>query len=222
MADVNVSEVVNQLSEEISALPTRASVATRQGFAVASALPEINRQKAVELMLSSVRSSRAGFDTESVSNETNLSLRDAGRLMTALSVTLGLLSENVASSEEFVQAGRGTIFDAASEPTVRAIADIIIRERPTLAKEMARHQLAAEVLPSLAQFDVTVDLRVRFNNDKADEFVSVAVVHIDTDGNNQELWLQLSKSDITTMLDKINKAAREMDLVENLISQVIK
>jgi hypothetical protein len=141
--------------------------------------------------------------------------------MTALSVTLGLLSDNVASAEEFVQAGRDIIFDAASEPTVRAIADIIIRQRPMLARAMARHQLAAEVLPSLAQFEVMVDLRIRFNNNAPDEFVSVAVVHIDTDGM-QELWLQLSKSDITIMLDKLTKASKEMDLAENLISQVIK
>jgi hypothetical protein len=222
MADSNLSEGVNRLSREIAELPARATVATRQGFAIASALSEIDRQKAVELMLASVQRSRAGFDTEAVSNELNLPRRDAGRLMTALSVTLGLLSDNVASLEEFAQAARDTIFEAASEPAVRAIADIIIRERPTLAKAMARHQLAAEVLPSLVEFDVTVDLRIRFNDDKADEFVSVAVVHIDTDGNNQELWLQLSKSDINTMLETLNKAAREMDLAENLLSQVIK
>ena len=221
MAESNLSEVVNQLSEEIAALPTRAAVATRQGFAIASALPEMNRQKAVELILASVQRSRAGFDTDLISSEINIPRRDAGRLMTALSVTLGLLSDNVASLEEFVQAGRDIIFDAASEPTVRAIADIIIRQRPTLARAMARHQLAAEVLPSLAQFELMVDLRIRFNNNAPDEFVSVAVVHIDTDGM-QELWLQLSKSDIATILVKLNKASKEMDLAENLISRVIK
>jgi hypothetical protein len=130
MADSNLSEGVNRLSSEIAELPARAAAATQQGFAIASALSEIDRQKAVELMLGSVQRSRAGFDTELVANEINLPRRDAGRLMTALSVTLGLLSDNDASPEEFVQAGRGTLFDAASEPTALAIADIIIRQRP--------------------------------------------------------------------------------------------
>ena len=142
--------------------------------------------------------------------------------MTALSVTLGLLSDNLVSLDEFVQAGRDTIFEPGSESAAREIADIIISQRPTLAKAMSRHQLASEVLPSLVEFDATVDVRIRFGNDKAEEFVSVAVVHIDTDGANQELWLQLSKMDIYTILDKLNKTARDMDLAESLISQVIK
>jgi hypothetical protein len=221
MADPELSEVANRLSGEIAEIPARAALAARQGFAIASALSETNRQKAVELILASLQKRGASFDTESVSTAINLPRRDAGRVMTALSITLGLLTNNVASPEEFVQAGRGTIFDAASEPTVRAVADLIISQRPTFEKAMARYQLSDVVLPSLAEFDVAVDLRVRFNNAQAEDFVAVAVVHIDTDGNNQEVWCQLSKADIDMILQKLGKAAREMELAEGLLAKVM-
>jgi hypothetical protein len=51
--------------------------------------------------------------------------------------------------------------------------------------------------------------------------VSVAVVHIDTDGTNQEIWCQLSRSDINVMLEKLRNAAKEMDLAEELLKKAI-
>ena len=86
---------------------------------------------------------------------------------------------------------------------------------------MARTRLANAVLPSLARFDVTVDLRIRFENGQAREFVPVALAHIDTDADNTEFWFQLTRADITILLEKLNTCAREMELGEELLNRAI-
>jgi hypothetical protein len=222
MALTGSSEVLNRLSREIADFPDRAKAAARQGFEIVNGLSETDRAKAIELMFSSFELGGGSIDTELLSNEIlSLTRRDAGRVMTALSFSFALLTQNAVTAAEFVQAGSGNIFDTRCEPTASAIADIVISRRATLDKAMARNRLANAVLPSLSQFDVTVDLRIRFENGKAQEFVPVALAHIDTDADNTEIWFQLSRADITMLLQKLNTCAHEMELGEELLNKAI-
>jgi hypothetical protein len=222
MAVTGSSEVLNRLSREIADFPDRAKAAAHQGFEIINDLSETDRVKAVDLMFSAFEQGRGSIDTELLSNGIpSLPRRDAGRVMTALSFSFALLTQNAVTAAEFVQAGSGNIFDTACEPTALAIADIVISRRAALDKAMARNQLASAVLPSLDRFDVTVDLRIRFENEKAQEFVPVALAHIDTDADNTEFWFQLSRADIAMLLEKLNKCLREMELGEELLNKAI-
>ena len=219
MAITGSSEV---LSREIADFPDRAKEAARQGFEIVNGLSETERATAVELMFSSFERGGGSIDTELLSNAIpSLTRRDAGRVMTALSFSFALLTQNVVTAAEFVQAGSGNLFDPTCEPTAAAIADIVISRRAALDRAMARNQLANAVLPSLARFDVTVDLRIRFENEKLQEFVPVALAHIDTDADNTEFWFQMSRADITVLLDKLTKCAREMELGDQLLNKTI-
>jgi hypothetical protein len=222
MATSGSSEVFNRLSREIADLPDRAKAAARQGFQIAGSLSPTDRTKVLDLMFSSFERGGWSIDADLLSNEIpSLRRGDAGRLMTAVSISFALLTQNPVTTAEFVQAGSSDIFDANSEPTATEIADVVISRRPTLDKAMARNQLANAVLPSVAQFSVTVDLRIRFENEKAQEFVPVALVHLDTDADNTEIWCQLSRADITSIIQKLSNAAREMDLAEALLKRAI-
>jgi hypothetical protein len=131
------------------------------------------------------------------------------------------LTQNAVTAGEFVQAASGNIFDARYEPTASVIADVVISRRATLYRAMARTRLANAVLPSLVHFELTVDLRIRFEDGKAQEFVPVALAYIDTDAENKEFWFQISRADINMILAKLNNCAREMDLGEELLNTAI-
>jgi hypothetical protein len=222
MALTSSSEVINRLSREIADFPDRAKASARQGFQIINGLSETDRAKAIEVMFSSLERGGGSIDIERLSNEIpSLTRRDAGRVLTALSFSFALLTQSEVTPTEFIEAGRENLFDAGGEITASAIADVVINRRATLDKAMARNRLANAVLPSLAQFDVTVDLRIRFQNEKLQEFVPVALAHIDTDTDNIEFWFQLSRADIDILLDKLTKCAREMDVSEELLNKVI-
>jgi hypothetical protein len=220
VAATALSEMANQLSQDIAEIPERAKLAARQGFEVVHGLSDVDRQRAVDEMLTSLEKGSPAFDTEPLSNIIpTLTRRDAGRLATALSISLALLTQNSVSAGEFVQAARGTIFEPASEAAAHAIADLVISQREKLAKAMARNRLANVVLPSVSDFSVTVDIRLQFTNDKVDAFVPVAIVAMDTDGENNRLWCQLSRADVDMILEKLRNAANQMDLAEKMMAQ---
>jgi hypothetical protein len=88
MVTTSPSEVVNRLSREIADFPDRGKVAARQGFEIVSGLSESDRAKALELMFSSFERGGGSIGTELLSNEIpSLTLRDAGRVITALSIS---------------------------------------------------------------------------------------------------------------------------------------
>jgi hypothetical protein len=218
------SDAISRLSSQIAGFPEGGKVAARQGFEILRGLSEADRAKAVELMFSSFEKGSSGSaDTELLAKEIpNLTGRgDAGRVMTALSIAFALVTQNEVSSAEFVQAGSGKIFDADSEATASSIANVVIARRATLARAMERRRLANEVLPSFVRFDVTVDLRIRFQDGRPRETVAVALAHIDTDVDNNEIWLQMSRADVDTIIEKLQNTAAEMDATEELLRRVI-
>ncbi len=222
MTATGSSELLNRLSREIAQLPDSVKLATRQGFEIAAGLSEPDRRKAVELILAAFEGGGGSFDAEILSGAMiTLSRRDAGRVATALSIVIALLTQHAVTAEDFLQAARGNVCDASSEATVRAMAELVISQRRTLTKAMERQRLENVVLPSLTEFSVAVDVRVRFTNEKPEEVVAVAVAHIDTDGSNQEMWCQLSRADVKRILEKLQNTAQEMEVVEELMKKII-
>jgi hypothetical protein len=83
---------------------------------------------------------------------------------------------------------------------------------------MERRSLAMQTLPSLTSFDVSVDLRFKFDKDEIADRVAVALVHIGTDVT-EEMWLQLSRGDIDMILQSLTETLRRMDAVEKFCAQ---
>lgn len=90
-----------------------------------------------------------------------------------------------------------------------------MNSRAELERSFSRRRLAASVLPALELFDVTIDLRFRFKDKQIAESVPVAIVHIDTDVYNQEIWFQLAQDDVDEMIKKLEDARDQLVFVSN-------
>ena len=222
VAASNSSELVSQLAREIAQLPNSVKLGARQGFEISAALTEAEQRRAVALVVSAFEGDLGGFDAEALTKEIpSLTGRDAGRLATALSVVAALLTQHAVTIDEFLQAARNNFYDEGAEQPVRLAAELVISHRHTLTAAVERQRLENVVLPSLTDFSVAVDVRIRFANEQPIGFVPIAVVHIDTDGSNQEIWCQLSRADINRIIEKLQNTVREMELVGNLIRPVV-
>jgi hypothetical protein len=78
--------------------------------------------------------------------------------------------------------------------------------------------LANEVLPSLRQLSVTVDLRVTFREENLEQFVPLAIVRLDTDIPGNRVFVQLTQSDVEVTIEKLKDAKAKMELAEKLLS----
>ncbi len=139
--------------------------------------------------------------------------RDARKLVSGFSAMVALLTENPVSVDDFIGAAEKMILTPESVPAARVAAKLIVDFRGDLEKSISRRRLAASVLPALDFFDVAVDLRFRFKDAKVEDAVPVAVVRIDTDAFNQQMWVQLALEDVDDVIRKLEQARVQMRAV---------
>jgi hypothetical protein len=74
--------------------------------------------------------------------------------------------------------------------------------------------LAGEVLPSFARLDIAVDIRVQIAEGRVEYTVPGAIVRIDTDSDQAELVLQLSRGDLEDVIQKLSEGLENMKIAE--------
>ena len=82
--------------------------------------------------------------------------------------------------------------------------------------------LESEVLPYLLDFEVAVDLRLGYGptGENVEFAVPVAMVHVDTDSYNQEVWFQAGITQIETMIERLQMAAERMKAADSLAKKL--
>jgi hypothetical protein len=119
------------------------------------------------------------------------------------------------TSGEFIAAAvRGRIIAENIAEKIRPFVDAVIAERVQITRAIRRGSLPTQVLPSLASFDVVVDLRMLFEKETVAEGLAVAVMHLDTDSDGEEMRFQASREQLEQLKDDIEDALRKMELAE--------
>jgi hypothetical protein len=67
----------------------------------------------------------------------------------------------------------------------------------------------------LDEISVAVDMRFRIIDAEVKLSVPIALLHIDTDAN-EELWVQLTRGDVEDTIEKLSKCLEDMKLIETL------
>ncbi len=204
------------VGEAIAGVPESLQRTARKGFAVASSISPEERKTFLDLLNRTMVSGAATVDLDVLSGITDLTSRDAGSVLSAFSVLVGLLGRGKFGVEELVQGARDVLFAVDDEPVVRAVAASIAEGRGEWKRAVEQRSLAAETLPALTAFEVSVDLRLGFKNNDIEDAVSVALIHLDTDANNQEVWLQMTRGDVQTVIEKLNNTLKQMDAAQKL------
>ncbi|MFI4933749.1 MAG: hypothetical protein ACHP7N_03955 [Caulobacterales bacterium] len=205
------------LAARLSDVPERILPRVRRGFQIASELnPEVRRQCVHDILSRLASQSRP--EPSDIGGKVGLSASDAGDLLLAVSLTFGAMIDISASPDDFIQEA-STLYDESGKAAVSEISIAVSTRRDELKESMDNSSLANSVLPSLVQFDLDIDIRVKFENNKVINSAPVAVVFIGSDREGQDICLQLSKTDIDMLVDRLTKASGEMDLAGRLIDK---
>ena len=126
-----------------------------------------------------------------------------------------LFWRKVQPPEEFlVAATRVELIRPEIQAKVRSFLDNIVADRVEVKKALRRASLPSQVLPFLTDFEVVVDLRVAYEDDAVLSVVPVALFHIDTDANSQEIWFQASKGQLERLKADIDSTLKKMEAAE--------
>jgi len=164
---------------------------------------------------------------ESIGGRTGITLEDAKALGIAPAAARLLLSAasfaavsvgvREAAAEEFVAALRSSGLVQDSDGGLLEFCQLVVTQRSGIRDLLKRSQLASIVFPALTDFDVTVDVRLGFEDGRVAMAIPVALMHFDTDSRGQEIWFQLSGRQLERLVEDLNVALREVHAAERWI-----
>jgi hypothetical protein len=207
------------LARRMATYPKEAMRFFDGGFASAASLSDDVRRQVLNHVIQNLKDGGRQVRGSLLAPVTNLSERESEQLASAYSLVIGLLVDSSATPEEFIEAGRGRLFTEQYEGIAKSIATAICAIRDEIKPILERAQLAGQVLPSLTGFDVALDVRVRVLDRTVANYVPIVVVHIGTDATSDDLWLQLSRSDIDDLITKLSDCLVQMDAAESFFSK---
>ncbi len=189
----------------------RASITS--AYEYASTLDSASWRKCLQRLLREVKKSGGYLNADDIAASMNIPVREARDLFLGFSATVALLIDNPVSSDQFIAAAEKSLLQPELVPAARAATEYIVESRTELERALARRRLAASVLPALESFDVAVDVRFRFKDNKIEEAVPVAIVRIDTDAFAEQLWIQLADGDVEELLRKLNEVRAQLEIL---------
>jgi hypothetical protein len=144
---------------------------------------------------------------------------EVGPLLAAVSVVGLSLSQTEETADNFVAAAlKAKVINDAEKATLLAFAQGIVKDRIHLAAVLGRSQVVSEVLPTLTDFETTIDVRPVFEKGQIVGSVPIILVHMDTDASDMELWFQISKNDLQHVLESLSDSLRRVEQAENWLN----
>jgi hypothetical protein len=207
----------SDVMETVSGIPSEVKTYLGKGFAVLARLPEDKlaplMDAAKEHLGAPVAASR-----DEVASTLGVEPEDATALMTAVSFATFSLTSRGDKAEDFVKAlTTAKIVTETQQPQALRVAQAIVNNRLALKEALQRSRVAAAVLPSLIQFETTIDLRLGFEKNQVGFAVPVVVMHVDTDAQGEELWLQVNKKQLENLIRDLEEARRRLDQAEKWV-----
>lgn len=200
------------LREALAEFPSGPSRSIRQGFKVLSELSPEETQQILNIAVVNFQKGGGRIEPDAIVKEFQLSESEAQNVLFTVAVVAATLSPRTDTAKDFVEeAQKAKLLD--EEHTKRAIdlAEAIVSQRDNVSEAMKYQSLASEVLPSLMSFDLTIDLRIGFEDKQIKRAVPITVVHLDTDAYEQETWFQLTKPQVESIIDKLKTALENME-----------
>jgi hypothetical protein len=208
-----------RLLDRLIQLPDEFQPRLKAGFHRLSALPPEVRSRLIDEILSRMGEGRSPRPSE-VAIAVGMEVADLGDTTIAATVLFGILLDLEVGAEKFLDISERRLFDERDRPAVAEMVRRVVSDRSRLKAATEVSSLAKAVLPAFSRMDVELDVRLRFKGDKLALNVPIAIAYIDTDCEDQDLWIQLTKGDIRHIVNRLEEVERQISLAEKLMATI--
>jgi hypothetical protein len=191
----------------------------RDGFGVLSKLPEQKFEEIRRVTLDAVEAGGSVGEAD-LAARLDISRTDARSLLAATSLfATFILSRDEKLVQLVASAVEAKLIGPDDAPVALVFYEAVERDRAKLKEAVERSRFSSSVLPSLLEFEATVDLRLGFDKGRLDFATPIALVHLDTDAQGQEVWLQLTKRQVERVAKELQDVLRKMEEAEKWAGQ---
>jgi hypothetical protein len=212
------------LEDAIKAMPTDLRSYVRSGFNILATLdPKVWGQ-----LVTAVRATTPypnSLELRPLEDALSIDRNRLDALVTATRVLLSIAAFRDDDLDEIIRASAAAkVLDASGGPAVRSFLENAISDRRSLRRDLQSTTLQHSILPTLIAFDVAVDLRLGFEENTSQLAVAapVAVVHIDTDTSEKEVWFQMSRAQLESLHDRLTTVLSRLKIAEGLAKNLHK
>ncbi len=178
-------------------------------------LAELSKQHYAELLRAVVVTLESRKPPlEDLEKGLNVSANDLNALFASAMLTVTLLSQGIKGEEFFTSTVKAGMIPQNLVSKIQPFVDTVVGESAQIGRIIRRAALPAQVLPYMSDVEVVVDLRLAFEEEAVRDAVPVAIVHIDTDANNEEIWFQASIQQMRQLKDDVEEAIKRMEAAE--------
>ncbi len=197
------------IQDILTRMPRAFKEQAEKGFTVLADVGQQHYAEILQAVLVGLESKKAPL--EELEKSLKLSINDLSSLFAASMLTVPILGEG-GSAEEFINSAvKVGVIPQSLVPKIQPFVDTVVAQRAQIGRAIRRAALPAQVLPYISNAEIVVDLRMAFEEQAVVEAVPVAIVHIDTDANGQEIWFQGSKQQMQQLKNDIEEAIKQME-----------
>jgi hypothetical protein len=201
-------------AESLAGIPPSFAAFLRHGFTVLSTVGPQHYSLLVEQAVEAIDCPTLRGE-EKIATEIGVKEDDLTPLVAAVTMVCVTLSSGEETPESLVNAAIGAkIVSDAQKDVLLEFAKIVAQARSRMKEAMLRSNIASRVLPALTEFSTAVDVRLSFKREEIVNSVPVVVAHVDTDTAEQELWFQMSKSQLKFLIENLQDTLRRLELAE--------
>jgi hypothetical protein len=201
------------IADMLGGIPRAFRDDAQKGFLILARIHIADYAEILSAVMTALESKTASLD--GLEQRLQLPKSDLGALFAASMLVVSLLAEGGTQEEFLAAALKAELVRPERQAKIRPFLDNIVADRARVKKALRRASMSSEVLPFLSTFEVTVDLRMAYEDNAVIDAVPVAVLHIDTDANGQEIWFQASRGQLERLRIDIDSTLKRMDAAEN-------
>lgn len=161
-------------------------------------------------------------DVRSLVSEAGINEEYADQVRMAVVMMVSSIAGSPVTSQDFIDAGveSGTLTNKVVRG-IKRFADLIVANRIELNKENDMVKLQNSVLPTLFEFEVTLDARVQVSEGDIAYAVPVVVGYVDTDSEDQVVWFQMNEERVREIRDKLNVTLDHLEVMKKWLETSI-
>lgn len=201
----------------LSGMPEAVRLFFRTGFRV---LREEVASDDYEVLVDATLASMSGLDDpeeSELAERLSVSPEQVRPLLAASGLLVGSVSVSKSDElDDFLQAlvDAKLIEEEQTEPVAK-FATELAQQRERLRTNLEQTSLASDLLPSLEDVDVVLDLRVSVKNETVAMHVPIAIIRLETDDYDQKLVFQTTESQLGRLIKHLKASQEKMATMAN-------
>lgn len=210
------------LVDALSEIPAEILGYFRLGFARISKVNNARWSAIIDAISKISSPHTADLEVEGIVSVLEIEGDEIHHLVNASRLLLGILAFRTESVEEIISAMlKVNILSEESKDDILAFGSEAAGNREGLKHTLSLASLQHALLPSLMELEIKVDFRLGFDGNKVSRVAPVVLVHLDTDAVNQEVWFQLTPSQVEGFIARLERALKQMNSVDPLLKSLM-